>query len=99
MSLGKIYDIIVSPIATEKTNIQLAENKYSFNVLESASKEGIKKAIETIFEVEVEKVNIINTDGKIKKFKGTIGKRNSVKKAIVSLKKGQEINFAKLEGK
>ncbi len=99
MSLGKFYDILVSPITTEKTSAQSANGKYSFIVLNTAGKEDIKSSIETIFEVAVEKVNIINNDGKRKKYKGTIGRRKSTKKAIVSLKKGQEINFAKLEGK
>ena len=99
MGLGKIYDIIVSPITTEKTSLQQAGNKYSFMVLRSAGHEDIKKSIEFIFEVAVEKINIVNNDGKVKRFKGTVGRRNSTKKAIVSLKKGQSINFAKLEGK
>ena len=97
--LGYIYDIILSPVVTEKTNNQLSGSKYSFNVLNSASKEDIKKSIETIFGVNVEKVNIVNREGKVKRFKGTTGKRNSVKKAVVTLKKGQEINFTKLEDK
>lgn len=97
--LGYMYDIILSPVVTEKTNNQLGNNKYSFNILDSASKEDIKNSIETIFGVNVEKINIINTEGKVKRFKGTIGKRSSVKKAVVTLKKGQEINFTKLEDK
>ena len=97
--LGYIYDIILSPIVTEKTNNQLNNRKYSFSIDGSASKEDIKKSIETIFGVDVEKVNIINTEGKVKRFKGTIGKRSSIKKAIVTIKDGQEINFAKLEDK
>lgn len=97
--LGYIYDIILSPIVTEKTNNQLNNRKYSFSIDGSASKEDIKKSIETIFGVDVEKVNIINTEGKVKRFKGTVGKRSSVKKAIVTIKDGQEINFAKLEDK
>ena len=97
--LGYIYDIILSPVVTEKTNNQLSGSKYSFNVLNSASKEDIKKSIETIFGVNVEKINILNREGKVKRFKGTTGKRSSVKKAVVTLKKGQEINFAKLEDK
>lgn len=97
--LGYIYDIILSPVVTEKTNNQLGNNKYSFNVLNSASKEDIKKSIETIFDVNVEKINIVNTEGKVKRFKGTVGKRSSTKKAVVTLKKGQEINFTKLEDK
>lgn len=97
--LGYIYDIILSPVVTEKTNNQLGNNKYSFNVLNSASKEDIKKSIETIFDVNVEKINIVNTEGKVKRFKGTVGRRSSTKKAVVTLKKGQEINFTKLEDK
>lgn len=97
--LGYIYDIILSPIVTEKTNNQLNNKKYSFSIDGSASKEDIKKSIETIFGVDVEKVNIINTEGKVKRFKGTVGKRSSIKKAIVTIKDGQEINFAKLEDK
>ena len=97
--LGYIYDIILSPIVTEKTNNQLNNRKYSFSIDGSASKDDIKKSIETIFGVDVEKVNIINTEGKVKRFKGTVGKRSSVKKAIVTIKDGQEINFAKLEDK
>ena len=97
--LGYIYDIILSPIVTEKTNNQLNNRKYSFSIDGSASKDDIKKSIETIFGVDVEKVNIINTEGKVKRFKGTIGKRSSIKKAIVTIKDGQEINFAKLEDK
>lgn len=97
--LGYIYDIIVSPIVTEKTNIQLGNRKYSFSVLGTADKGDIKKSIESVFGVDVEKINIINTEGKVKKFKGTIGKRSSTKKAIITIKNGQEINFAKLEDK
>lgn len=99
MSLGKIYDILVSPITTEKTSTQSVNGKYSFVVLNTATKDDVKNSIETIFEVAVEKVNMINNDGKRKKYKGTVGRRKSTKKAIVSLKKGQEINFTKLEGK
>lgn len=97
--LGYIYDIILSPVVTEKTNTQLSNNKYSFRVIDSATKEDVKKSIETIFGVKVEKVNIVNTEGKTKRFKGTVGKRSSVKKAVVTLEKGQEINFSKLEDK
>ena len=97
--LGYIYDIIVSPVVTEKTNIQLNQRKYSFNVLKKATKEDIKKSIETLFGVDVEKINMINTEGKTKRFKGTVGKRSSSKKVAVTIKNGQEINFTKLEDK
>ena len=97
MSLGKEYDIIVKSLNTEKTAKDLADGKYYFEVVTSATKDDIKEAIEKVFGVEVSAVNVINSDGKIKRFKGRTGRRNSVKKAVVTLKKGQDINFGKLE--
>ena len=75
MGLGYIYDIIISPITTEKTSLQSSENKFTF------------------------KVNIVKTKGKTKRFRGKIGKKSNVKKAIVTMKKGQQIDLTKLEGK
>ncbi len=99
MSLGYIYDIIVSPVITEKTNLQATDNKFTFVVVACAKKTDIKKAIEEIFGVNVTKINIINTDGKVKKFKGKVGKKSDIKKAVVTMKKGQQIDLTKLEGK
>jgi len=97
MSLGKDFDIIVRTLTTEKTARSVADSKFYFEVIDSATKDDVKKAIESIFDVVVEGVNIINTDGKVKRFKGTKGRRKSVKKAVVTLKKGQDINLSKLE--
>lgn len=97
MSLGKEFDIIVRTITTEKTARSAADGKFYFQVVGSATKDSVKDAIQSIFDVIVENVNIINTDGKVKRFKGTKGKRSSVKKAVVTLKKGQDINLGKLE--
>lgn len=92
-----LYDILLATINTEKSEKQKSEgNKYSFKVNKKASKEDVKNAIETIFEVEVESVNVLISEGKVKKFKGRIGQRADVKKAVVTVKKGQEINFSKL---
>lgn len=99
MSLGYIYDIILSPVNTEKTQKQLADNKYTFLVDLNATKNDIIKAMKEIFDVEVESVNMINTEGKTKTFKGVKGKHSDTKKAVISVKKGQEINFSKLEDK
>ena len=96
MNLGHIYDILVVPMVTEKTNQLLSDNKYCFKVKAVATKKDIKKAIETIFEVSVEKINIINIKGKAKRFKGAQGRRSDFKKAFICIKKGQEINFSKL---
>ena len=97
MSLGKEFDIIVRTLTTEKTSRSVADGKFYFEVVASANKDDVKEAIQKIFDVVVESVNIINTDGKVKRFKGTKGKRSSVKKAVVTLKKGQDINLGKLE--
>ena len=96
MKLGKDFDIIIRPIFTEKTS-KLSENKYCFEVVREATKDEIKNAVQNIFDVVVENLNVINIDGKEKRYKGTIGRRNSVKKVIVTLKSGQNINLSKLE--
>lgn len=98
-SLGKIYDIIKKPLNTEKTNRDLEVGKYYFSVDTNSTKKDVKNAIEKIFGVLVEAVNIINLQGKKKRFKGSAGKRNDVKKAIVTLQKGQNINFNKIDDK
>jgi large subunit ribosomal protein L23 len=95
--VNDLYNIIVRLIATEKTSKDIALGKYTLEVVASATKDDIKNTIEKLFNVNVESVNISNKDGKIKKFKGKIGQRKSTKKAIVSVKKGETIDFNKLE--
>ncbi len=87
------YDKIKGLVYTEKSNKQLVENKYHFEVDSSCCKEEIASLVKKVFGAEVEKVNIINTNAKAKRFKGVEGKRKSYKKAIVTLKEGQSINF------
>ncbi len=87
------YDKIKGLVYTEKSNKQLVDGKYHFQVDASCDKSEIASLIKKAFGVEVEKVNIINTAGKIKRFKGVEGTRGSYKKAIITLKKGQSINF------
>ena len=99
MGLGYIYDIIISPVITEKTNLQATDNKFTFEVVASAKKTDIEKAVGEIFGVDVVKVNIVNTKGKTRKFRGKVGKKSDVRKAVVTMKKGQQIDLAKLEGK
>lgn len=97
MRLGKEFDILKGIRTTEKTSRAVADRKYCFEVNGDATKDDVKSAVEKIFVVEVEGVNIINTEGKVKRFKGTKGKRSSIKKAVVTIKKGQDINLGKLE--
>ncbi len=79
------HDIIKRPIITEQSMEQVADKKYTFEVLPSANKIQIKKAVEEIFKVKVEKVTTINYDGKTKRMGVHIGKRAAWKKAVVKL--------------
>ena len=87
------YDKIKGLVYTEKSNKQLTENKYHFEVDSSCRKEEIASLVKKVFGVEIKKINIINTPSKTKRFKGVEGKTKSYKKAIVTLKEGQSINF------
>lgn len=79
------HDIIIKPIITERSMDDMAENKYTFAVDKKANKSEVKKAIETVFGVKVEKVNTMNMLGKIKRQGANSGRRPSWKKAIVKL--------------
>lgn len=79
------YDIIRKPVISERSMDDMAERKYTFEVAMGANKTEIKKAIETIFGVKVEKVNTIHVIGKYKRQGAHVGKRRDRKKAIVKL--------------
>lgn len=87
------YDKIKGLVYTEKSNQQLAYGKYHFKVDKNSTRDEVASLIKKTFGVEVEKVNIINTKPKTKRFKGIEGKRSAYKKAIITLKEGQSINF------
>lgn len=87
------YDIIRRPIITEKATACTELSKFSFEVAPSANKIKVKNAVEAIFNVKVTKVNILNTKGKRKIFKGREGFRKSQRKAVVTLENGQTIDF------
>lgn len=89
-----LFDTIRSPIVTEKSQLGLEFNKVAFEVAVNASKKQIKEAVESLFSVEVLKVNVLNRKGKVKRFKGKIGKRKDTRKAIVTIKEGQTIDVA-----
>lgn len=84
------YDIIVRPIVTEKSMDDMAERKYTFRVKKTTNKSEVKKAVEKIFGVEVEQVNIMNVRGKKKRQGAIEGKTSDWKKAIVKLKEGSK---------
>lgn len=87
------YDIIFAPIITEKSASLEQEGKYVFKVDVRANKTQVKQAIEKIFNVKVEKVNIMNTHPKNKRVGRYTGKTNRYKKAIVKLAEGSTISF------
>jgi len=88
-----MYDIIRSPLVTEKSSAASEHNKVTFKVSIDATKSQIKKSVEFIFGVKVTGVNTINVLGKEKIFKGRKGKRNDFKKAIVTIAEGQTIDM------
>jgi large subunit ribosomal protein L23 len=88
------YDVIVSPAITEKSTMASEENQVAFNVAKKASKPEIKAAVEALFGVKVMAVNTLVRKGKIKRFRGTVGRQSDVKKAIVTLADGQSIDVA-----
>ena len=79
------YDIFVKPVVTEASMDMLAEKKYTFKVATDANKVEIKKAVEEIFDVKVEKVTTMNFDGKLKRMGRFEGRRAAYKKAVVKL--------------
>ncbi|HEV2559196.1 MAG TPA: 50S ribosomal protein L23 [Microvirga sp.] len=86
------YDVIVSPIITEKATALSEHNKVVFKVKSDATKPQIKAAVEKLFDVKVKSVNTLVTKGKVKMFRGTRGQRSDVKKAVVTLEEGQTID-------
>ena len=92
---GRLSQVLVAPIISEKaTRIGEKQNQVLFKVLRDATKPEIKAAVELMFKVEVAEVNTTIQKGKVKKFGRSMGRRDHVKKAFVSLKPGQELNFS-----
>ena len=86
------YDVILSPLITEKATALSEHNKVVFRVRADATKPQIKEAVEKLFDVKVKSVNTLVTKGKVKMFRGTRGQRSDVKKAVVTLAEGQTID-------
>ena len=87
------YDTILSPVITEKATVLSEQNKVVFRVAEDSTKDEIAAAVEELFKVKVIKVNTMITMGQTKRFRGIIGRRVDVKKAIVTLAEGQSIDI------
>ena len=88
------YDTILAPVITEKATYLSEHNKVVFRVATDATKQEIAEAIQELFKVTVVKVNTLVAKGKTKRWRGRPGRRNDVKKAIVTLAEGQSIDVA-----
>lgn len=90
---ARLYDVIVSPVVTEKATSASEHNQVVFKVRKDSTKPQIKAAVEKIFGVKVKSVNTLIRMGKIKRFKGTVGQQSDVKKAVVTLVEGETIDI------
>jgi large subunit ribosomal protein L23 len=94
MNQERLMQVLLAPQISEKATYVAEKNEQVvFRVASDATKPEIKAAVELLFKVEVEGVQVANVKGKVKRFKGATGRRKGWKKAFVSLKAGQEINF------
>ena len=93
MATARHYDTVLAPVITEKSTMLSEQNKVVFRVAKDATKPQIAEAIENLFKVSVVKVNTLNVKGKTKRFRGRVGRRSDVKKAIVTLAEGQSIDI------
>jgi len=95
ISQERLMQVLLAPQVSEKaTYVADKHNQVVFKVDRSATKPEVKAAVELLFKVEVDSVRVSNVKGKVKRFGRHIGRRKSWKKAFVSLKPGQEIDFA-----
>ena len=94
MSKFSNYDVIRAPVVTEKSTLASENGQVVFDVAMSATKAEIKTAVEALFSVKVKAVNTLVRKGKVKRFRNSLGVRNDVKKAIVTLVDGQSIDIS-----
>jgi large subunit ribosomal protein L23 len=92
MNKERMYNVILAPVITEKSTMGGEYSQVTFRVANDSTKPEIKQAVEALFDVKVKAVNTLNQKGKVKRFRGRLGKRNDVKKAIVTLEEGQMID-------
>jgi large subunit ribosomal protein L23 len=93
MKPERAYDLIRGPVITEKATALSEHNQFAFRVAKDATKPQIKDAIETLFGVKVTAVNTLTVKGKQKRFRGRLGRRADVKKAIVTLAEGHSLDY------
>ena len=88
----RLYDVVLSPVITEKATMASEHNKVIFKVAGTGTKPQIKEAVEKLFDVKVKAVNTLNRKGKRKAFRGRPGVQSDVKKAVVTLEEGHRID-------
>jgi large subunit ribosomal protein L23 len=94
MNQERIMKVLISPVVSEKsTRLADANRQFVFKVVKDASKPEVRKAVELMFDVKVDAVQITNVKGKIKRSGSTMGKRSDWKKAFVTLAEGHDINY------
>jgi large subunit ribosomal protein L23 len=94
MNKEQLMTVLIQPHVSEKAaNVTDKANQYVFRVRSDATKADVKQAVEMMFEVKVDGVNLLNRPGKTRRFKNVAGRRNGFKKAYVSLAAGQSIDF------
>ena len=93
ISEERIFEVLRSPLISEKSTFASQYNYYVFRVAKDSTKSEIKAAVEKIFNVKVIAVNTLNLKGKTKRFKGKLGKRAGIKKAFVKLAEGNSIDL------
>ncbi|AOB33229.1 50S ribosomal protein L23 [Bordetella genomosp. 9] len=98
MNTERLMQVLLAPIVTEKATFVAEKNQQvAFRVVDTATKPEIKAAVELLFKVQVESVQVLNRKGKVKRFGRFMGRRRNERKAYVSLKEGQEIDFAEVK--
>lgn len=93
VSKAAAYDTIIRPIVTEKATVANERGQVTFSVAMTATKPEIKAAVEMLFNVKVVAVNTIIQKGKVKTFRGRVGRRKNIKKAMITLAEGQNIDL------
>ena len=93
MNQERIYQVLLGPHISEKASLAAENNQVCFKVASDASKPEIKKAVEALFNVNVEAVQTVNIKGKTKLTRSGLGKRKDIRKAYVKLAEGQDIDF------
>jgi len=92
MTKLKAYDVILSPVITEKATLVSEANQVMFNIARKATKADVKKAVESLFNVKVKAVNTLVRKGKLKAFRGRSALQGDTKRAIVTLEEGHSID-------